>query len=98
MIFLCKVSSSDQEIGTYRIISWKNSTYHLNLGRLHNVIDKAELYFLWILFGIWLPSFRVLHFQTPDDAYAALRGNYSKVGKICDIGLAGQFSLAPQIL
>lgn len=28
-------------------------------------------------------------FQTPDDAYAALRGNYSKVGKICDIGLDG---------
>jgi len=51
MIFWCNVSSSDQEIGTYRIISWKNSTYHLNLGRLHNVIDKAELYFLWILFG-----------------------------------------------
>jgi len=28
-------------------------------------------------------------FQTQDDAYAALRGNLTKVGKICDISLKG---------
>jgi len=28
-------------------------------------------------------------FQVQDDAYAALRGNYTKIGKICDICING---------
>ena len=32
---------------------------------------------------------RFTRFKVKDDAYAALRGNYTKVGKICDISLNG---------